>query len=171
MTSPRSAFAVVLIALAALAEPDTRPQPTLHVIGPGDYQSFIAWDDTRQPLLCAVVKSPADWEKLFHPAALGLGPDTGRKPFSPPASSFDRELLLVVARVTPAPADGRSAFTIEGTGITNGVLTLRYRFTKPAADAGYTIRDFAGVFVPRAGHTHIVFVENGKPVSEQPSGG
>ena len=171
MTTSRSAVAVLLITLAACAAPDNRSQPPLNVIGPGDFQSFIAWDDGHQPLLCAVVKSPADWEKLFHPAALGLGPAHDRKPFSPPASSFDRALLLVVARVTPAPADGRSAFTIEGTEIKDGVLSLQYRFAKPAADAGYTVRDFAGVFVPRAGLTKILFVENGQPVSEQPSGG
>ena len=41
----------------------------IHEIGVHDYQNFLKnWDEARYPVLYAVVRTPGEYNALFHPA-------------------------------------------------------------------------------------------------------
>jgi len=140
---------------------------TFRTTGADDYQSFIGnWDEKKTPVLCAVVRSSDDWDRVFHAAAFGLGKGTQKKPFSPEAKTFDNEQLLVVARVMKSPRDGQwdKVFKVEKVSDSGDVLTLSYRFAEPKSAASFTVKNFLGIFVPKHDYKRITFVENGKTV-------
>jgi len=68
------------------------------------YQNFIVnWDPTA-PVLCGVVRGPADYARVFHPAPV-IG---GRKPFAPPDESFAEETSSSSPGSSPAGSRTRS---------------------------------------------------------------
>ncbi len=167
-----------ILALLACSMPcvaDDAAQPvTYRTVGAEDYQSFIGnWDEKKDPVLCAVIQTPQNWDALFHPAAFGYGKNTQKKPFGPDAKIFEKEQLLVVARVMPSLPDGqwKEVFKVEEVSASGDVLTLRYRFEPKSGTAftsrvAFTVKNFLGVIVPKHDYKKITFVENGKTVGE-----
>lgn len=144
---------------ATTPRPHTAEQAIAHrIIGNDEYQSFVGnWDEQAAPVLCALIRSPAEWDAVFHPAPLMRG----KKPFGPEAKVFETEQVLIVARVMDAPQG--DVFKVEQVSADGDVLTLRYTFTAPKA-ASYTVKQFLGLRVPKRDYAKVVVVENGKPV-------
>lgn len=153
------ALSWVTAAAAAEPQPDKTAR-SYRTLGAGDYQSFIKnWDQQKSPALLAVIQTPAQWEALFHPAPV-MG---NRRPFSPDPKLFSRDLLLVVARVVPPTGQGgHQAFTVEKVGASQGELTFSFRFAAPPDAKTYTVKDFLGVWFPKADFKKVTFIENGK---------
>lgn len=107
--------AVAALACAAIVAQGGAPQA--RTVAKGD-QSRI--DQARQ----AVVRTDAEWAALWRQHA----GDGGR-----PAVDFSREMILAVF-MGSRPSAGFST-AIVSTLDANGVLTVRYRETRPARDA------------------------------------
>jgi hypothetical protein len=141
--------------LGATAQADTSlPAKTLN---PNDYQSFVVnWSPDAKPL-CAVMLSQADWDKVMHPAPV-MG---GAKPFSPVNFDWNKDEILLIARVINGGGDNSKVFSLTGVTTSAKGLNLAYGF-KPTPAASYTIKGSMLVVVPRAAKSPVRFVENGK---------
>ncbi len=125
------------------------------------YRNFVAnWDDGREPVLYALIRTPAQYDALFHPAAV-MG---GHGPFSPEASLYAKEQILLVARVLPGGGDG--TFEVERIVADDRRLTFRYRFKPPASEVRWRGKAFLAVRIPKRPYERVVFVENGTRVGE-----
>lgn len=132
---------------------------------PARYQNFVVTWDAGTEVLCAVVRTPADYARLFHPAPV-IG---GKKPFAPPDDAFDKELLLVVARVVGG--DGGSELLIERVVDREGALEVHVRFKPSAATSAFSIKQAALAWIPPSQAGQVTFFENGKPVVTLDAGG
>jgi hypothetical protein len=160
---PKIGILTLITALAMAPMGRVAEQAVAHrTFATDEYQSFIRnWDEKAVPVLCALIRSSAEWESVFHPAAFGFGTAKQKKPFAPEAKSFESEQLLVVARVMDAPTG--EVFKIEKLSTDGDVLTLRYTFTKPPA-ASYTVKQFLGLRIPKHDYAKVVVIENGQQV-------
>ena len=132
-------------------------------IGTGDYQSFVGnWDDQKDPALYAVLQSPEQFAEIFHPAPT----NPPKKPFAPPAELFQKEQILLVSRVMPAPEDLDKAFEVQRVTANGQELTLSYKLQPPSKGASYTVKNYLAVRVPKGNYARIVFIENGKKIGE-----
>ncbi len=132
-------------------------------IGTGDYQSFVGnWDDQKDPALYAVLQSPEQFAEIFHPAPT----NPPRKPFAPTGELFQKEQILLVSRVMPAPENMDKAFEVQRVTANGQELTLHYQLQPPTKGASYTVKNFLAVRVPKGNYTRIAFVENGKKIGE-----
>jgi hypothetical protein len=132
-------------------------------ISTGDYQNFIGtWDEKKNPVLCAVVRSPSQYNALFHPAATMRN----KLPFAPDAGLYKKEQILVVARVMTAPDDMDKVFAVEKVVEAGQDLMLYYRLEEPKTKATYTVKNFLALRVPQRDYQRVLFFENGKQVGE-----
>ena len=156
------AFATRAAGRAADPSPDTADaEPTLIPIrrdDPDRYQNFVINWDAGTEVLCAVVRTPADYARLFHPAPV-IG---GKKPFAPPDAAFEKEHLLVIARVVGG--DGGSALAIERVVEKEGSLEVHCRFEPSTAQSSFSIKQAALAWIPAREPGPVTFIENGKPV-------
>lgn len=161
---------LALAALAGAAGAEERGRPlAARTIGADDYQCFVMnWDEAAHPVRCARIRTPGQWDAVFHPAAFGFGTSEQSKPFAPDPKVFDREELLVVARVVPAASDseGQNVFRLESVELAGDTVTVAYRYTPPAGPASFTIKTHLGVFIPKGDYRRIIFVENGRTAGE-----
>lgn len=154
------AMVILLAALLWFPSLPAAETPACRLLNNSDYQSFIKnWDDLKNPVLYALIQTPKQWNAVFHPAPV-MGQD---KLFSPDQKVYEKESILIVARVIPAPVNGKEVFKLEKLEIDGKILTLHYQFAAPAESASYTIKDFLGVFVPKDDYKQVIFIENGKP--------
>ena len=156
------AIATMAAGRAADPSPDTADaEPTLIPIrrdDPDRYQNFVINWDAGTEVLCAVVRTPADYARLFHPAPV-IG---GKKPFAPPDAAFEKEHLLVIARVVGG--DGGSALAIERVVEKEGSLEVHCRFEPSTAQSSFSIKQAALAWIPAREPGPVTFIENGKPV-------
>lgn len=136
----------------------------------GDYRNFVGnWDEKKQPVLYAMIQAPAQYDALFHPAAIMPVRDTGKpRPFTPDASLYRNKQILVVARVMAAPLNGQldDAFEVERITAKDKELTFHYRFNKPKAVSTFFVKNYLAVSIPRYNYEKAAFFENGKQVGE-----
>ncbi|HZG22427.1 MAG TPA: hypothetical protein VE092_20645 [Herbaspirillum sp.] len=133
----------------------------------GSYQGFLKnWDDQRQPVFCALIRSRSEWDRWMQPA-----PTNGdKRPTGPSADHFERKQYLLVARTMSAPdaAERPHVFTPLSVHLRDGRLRLNYLYRAPASGASYRIKDYLMVAIPRdrfiAGP--VVFYENDRKVCE-----
>jgi hypothetical protein len=113
-------------------------------IGSEEYQNFINnWDDKAKPVLYAVIRTPAEYNAIYHPAPV-MG---GKRPFAPKPEFFAREQILLVARVTPAPKDLDKAFEVERVVENGQDLELRYRYHQPGPES-FTLKSQLAIRIP-----------------------
>jgi hypothetical protein len=128
-----------------------------------DYQNFIRnWDEKKDPLLYALVSTPAEYRALFHPAPTM----PSSRPFAPNESLYEKEQILVAARVMPHPKNVDEVFEIEKIIEKRGSLSLYYKFNNPEPAAEWQGKIYLAVRIPRRSYQKIFFFENGKPVGE-----
>ena len=123
------------------------------------YQNFVGNWDAGTDVLCAVVRNPADYARLFHPAPV-IG---GKKPFAPPDEAFQKEHLLVIARVVGG--DGGSTFTIERVLEKDGGLEVHSRFKPSGATSSFSIKQAALAWIPAREPGPVTFIENDETVA------
>jgi len=131
--------------------------------GTEEFQSFVKnWDDTKHPVLYALIRSPREWDLVFHPAPV-MGKN---RPFGPERTLYEKEQILLVARTMPMPAGGglKEVFQAEAVAANGDQLVLRYRFRNAKQEASFTVKNYLGVVIPKRDCKEVVFVENGVPV-------
>lgn len=126
-----------------------------------EYQNFLQnWDEKKDPLLYALISTPAEYQAIFHPApAMPSG-----RPFAPDESLYEKEQILVVARVMPYPENVDDVFEIAKIVERGGDLSLEYTFNKPATGAAWQAKIYLAARIPKRPYRKIFFFENGKPV-------
>jgi len=128
-----------------------------------DYQNFIRnWDEKKDPLLYALVSTPAEYRALFHPAPTM----PSSRPFAPNESLYEKEQILVAARVMPHPENVDDVFEIGKIVERGGELSLYYTFNKPATGAAWQAKIYLAARIPKRPYRKVFFFENGKPVGE-----
>jgi len=138
-------------------------KPVKHArIGLNEYQNFlVGWDVAAQPQRFALIRSAAEYEQLFQPAAV----NGSRGPFAPPEKAYATEQILLVARQMPAPQKPESVFEVESLEEQGDQLTLKYRYREPGA-ASYEVRNYLALRIPAKKYAKVVFIENGKEAGE-----
>jgi hypothetical protein len=132
-------------------------------IGVGDYQNFlINWDEKRYPVLCALIRTPVQYDALFHPAAVM----DDKRPFAPGAEIYTKEQVLMVGRVMAAPGNMDKIFEVERIVENGRELAFRYRFHEPGTNATFTVKNYLALLIPRHEYRKVIFFENGKRVGE-----
>lgn len=96
------------------------------------FAAFVKnWDHENEPL-CAVIRSKADWDKYFAPAVT-MG---NKKPTAPDEKFFEKGILVVVARVMPAPGEEDLPLSVRSFLSLPEGQELTYRYAPPAAKEG-----------------------------------
>jgi hypothetical protein len=146
----------------AVPHPSSTPSPVAcHRVAMDQYQCFIKnWDEKQNPVLCAVVRTPADFSALFHPAPVAGTP----RPFAPPPEFFTKEQILVVARVLPAQTSPDGGFTFEKLTRQNNELALHYRFQPQSSKATFSVKNFLALRLPQHPYSSVTFYENGRKI-------
>lgn len=145
------------------ADPDDLPPGARKVPhrrdDPDRYQNFVVNWDAGTDLLCAVVSTPADYARLFHPAPV-IG---GKKPFAPPDDAFTKEHLLVVARVVGG--NGGSVLEIKRVVEKDGDLEIHLDDRPSTAPATFTVKQAALAWIPRRDAGQMTFVAKGEAIA------
>jgi hypothetical protein len=132
-------------------------------ISPNDYRNFLAnWDDEAEPVFRAVIRTAEEYDAIFHPAPV-MG---DRKPHKPAPQLFENEMIVVVARVVDAPAEGEHVLAVETLSADGDTLELRYRFTPPRMPASFRMKQMLAVRFPRRDLKVVRIVENGTAVGD-----
>jgi len=170
--APLGWLAIATMAAGRLADPppDTADaEPTVVPIrrdDPAGYQNFVVNWDAGTEVLCAVVRTPADYARLFHPAPV----IAGKKPFAPPDAAFEKEHLVVIARVVGG--DGGSSLAIERVVAKEGSLQVYGRFQPSTAKSSFSIKQAALAWMPAREPGQMTFLENDTTLATlDPSGG
>lgn len=168
----KQALVILMLTLACTPVMGADPKPAelavpFQRIAVGEYQNFLGnWDKKTVPFLCAVIQTPAQYSALFHPAATMRN----KRPFAPDAQFYEKEQIVLVARVMPAPRNMDETFAVESVSATGEELVVKYRFAGPPADATFTVKNFLALRIPRHSYRKVTFIENGKKVGEAPGG-
>jgi hypothetical protein len=132
-------------------------------MGGGDYQNFLKnWDEKKHPVLYALIRTPAQYDTLFHPAPVMRD----KRPFAPGAEMYAKEQILVVARVMVAPENMDQVFEAERVTEKGQGLALYYRFREPKTNATFSVKNYLALRIPRYEYQKVTFFENGKRVGE-----
>ena len=84
-------------------------------------------------------------------------------------SAFANDLLLVVARVVPAPVQSLgNPLQLTGMQLKEGRLRIDYRYSAPAQPETYSIKVWFGIWLPRSTFTEVEVWENGTPITQVP---
>lgn len=154
---------VGVMATGCAADPAEGPGATgairLRRDDPSGYQNFVVNWDAGTEVLCAVVRTPAEYARLFHPAPV-IG---GRKPFAPADDAFEKEHLLVVARVVGG--DGGSRLSIERAAREGDVLEVHFDDRPSTARSSFRVKQVALAWIPVGDARRVTFLGNGKPVA------
>ena len=134
-------------------------------IGSGEYQNFVMnWDTEKNPVLCALIQTPDQYNAVFHPA-----PSMGdKRPFAPGPELYEKEQILVVARVMTAikHGDEDKVFEVQRL-VTNGeALELHYRFNEPTDKATWFVKNWLVLRIPKHEYKKVVLFENDKQLLE-----
>jgi len=168
--APLGWLAIATMAAGRLADPppDTADaEPTVVPIrrdDPAGYQNFVVNWDAGTEVLCAVVRTPADYARLFHPAPV----IAGKKPFAPPDAAFEKEHLVVIARVVGG--DGGSSLAIERVVEKEGSLEVHGRFQPSTATSSFSIKQAALAWIPAREPGPVTFIENGTKIATLDTG-
>ena len=133
------------------------------VVPPNTYANFVKnWADEDQPVLCAVIKSPADWDAVFGSAAV-MNSD---RPFAPAADFYSRANLLVVARVHTASSSTTPPFQVKSVKRYAHRTIMKYAYHTPPADQSFSVNDMLMVAVGKQ-KNKVRFIENGVRVCDK----
>jgi hypothetical protein len=164
------ALAVMVTAFSAVTgvAADKVPGPaeskvTYKVVRMDAYQNFLKnWDEEKQAVLYALIRTPAQYGALFNPAAV-MG---AHRPYAPEAKSFEKEQLLVVSRVVLSSGKREKIFEVERLVEKDHALVCSYRFTEPKNNSTSYEKNWLSLQIPQHDYAKVIFIENGKQVGE-----
>jgi len=161
--------AVIFLAGVALLVQLQKKSVSYQTIPAGYYQNFLSSRErNEQEVLCALIRTPEEYDILFHPAAvmpIRIGGEM--RPFFPDKTFYDTNQIIVVAREMPAPEDGRlnKVFAVDKIIAKNGNLLFYYTFKKPQNISAFSVNNYLAVRIPKEGiYKKVLFFENGKNV-------
>ncbi len=132
-------------AVHAASVPATNTAIPFRIIPSDEFAAFVKnWDNDQQPF-CAVIKSPAEWEKVFAPAKI-MRSD---KSFSPEPEAFDQKHYVVISRVTKAPEAEESILQVASFTQAGKNQQLVYRYTPMVNSASYTTKATLILEIPK----------------------
>lgn len=137
------------------------------------YQNFpVNWDEQAVPRFYALIRTPQEYDQVFHPAPIAGDP----RPFHPEASLYKKSQILMVARVfaaSPDPSKADRIFEVERVTTEAGELSVRYRLKRPKSDVDAAqFKFFLAIQVPKANYRKVTIFEDGKLVGQlKPSEG
>lgn len=122
------------------------------------YDCFMTnWDVAAHPTFVAVIRSPAEWDAVFPPAAINQKPITGPDP-----SFYEKSIILVIARI--ADSYSPQSFTIDAVTASGSFhtqhLRVYYRYTTPQPLSTATFKNVIRIEIPRATYIDATFFEN-----------
>lgn len=168
----RSAVVALLASMAgcSMMPWSEKEDPTVvpfKTIMSGSYQGFLKnWDDARQPVFCAVIRSRAEWDALMQPAPV-MGDN---RPAGPQTSHFNTKQYLLVARTMQAPdaAERPHVFTPLSVRTRDHELRVSYLYREPKSGASYRVKDYLMLSIPRENYLggKVAFYENDKKICE-----
>jgi hypothetical protein len=127
------------------------------------YRNFLGnWDEKKDPVLYALISTPAQYNALFHPAAVMHSVS----PFSPDASLYIEERILLVARVMPYPGDADTVLEVDRITERDQELALYYRFHEQRPGEKWQGKIYLAIRIPKHDYKKVLFFENGKQVGE-----
>lgn len=148
---------VFMAGVAAAADPIRVESVEYREIPQDEYAAFVKNWNGDGPL-CAVIRSPADWEKYMGAAVV----QGNKKPVAPDAKFFEKEQIVLVSRVTPAlPEDSEEmdplmvrSFISDADG-----QELTYRFQPPQKGASFSVKATLMLAVSKKYKGPFLFVE------------
>lgn len=162
------AFLILIVATIASATPFNEKSfngshKSWAIVPSNTYASFVKnWPNKDQPVLCAVIKSSADWDAVFGSAAV-MNSD---RPFAPAADFYSRANLLVVARVHTASSSTTPAFQVKSIRHHTHRTVMTYTYHPPLADQSFSITDTLMIAISKQ-KSKVHFIENGVKVCEK----
>ncbi|MEI6536004.1 MAG: hypothetical protein WCN98_11725 [Verrucomicrobiaceae bacterium] len=134
-----------------------------------EYQNFIGnWYDKTNPVLCALIQSPKQYSSVFHAAAVMRG----KKPYAPANELFDKEQIVLIAKVMTAPVDMDKSFADVTVSETGDTLMVSYRLNDAKSGATHSVKNFLSLRIHKKNYKRVLFQESGTQVAElQPSDG
>ena len=151
----------VLLCANAVVAADQAKALAYRTLDPAQFQNTVKnWNDAKYPVLVAVIRNLDEWNAVFQPTPV-MGTN---RPFAPDAVLFEREAILLAARVMPAAPGWQHALQVGKVLQTPDRLTLAYRYAKSARAASFTVKHYLMVRVPRGLWQQVVFIENGATV-------
>ncbi len=146
------------------AKPEEKDVPFLR-IGVGDYRNYLKnWDEKKNAVLCALIRTPVQYDSVFHPVPI----KNDNRPVAPPETIYEKEQLLVVAHVI-AHEPGKSkdnVFDSVWLSEKGDELELHYRYKAPKSETSYKIKTHLTIRIPRRDYRKVTVFENEKQVGE-----
>ena len=131
-------------------------------ISTNQYQNFIKnWDDKNHPLLVACIDTAAHYDAVFHPAPV-IG---GKKAFAPDATLYEKEQILIIARVMKNPENMDKVFVVKEVSANLNQLTILYQYDEPKNDATSQVKNFLALQIPKISYAKVTIYENDKMVA------
>jgi hypothetical protein len=125
------------------------------------YANFpVNWSDKIYRF--GLIRSVDEYDQVFQPAAFG----GNKKPYAPDADLYEKEMLLIVGRVTRAPADIDQALVIEEVVVKDKTLEVTFRFQEGPASSTYSVKAMSVVRVPRREVDRVIFFDHETKVDE-----
>ena len=159
----RVTLALLLISAAV---PARAREARYERLDPNSYQSFVGnWTPETSPL-CAVIRSNAEWDRVFQPAFV-MGHN---RPFSPPPGFWKTKAVLVVARVISS-GDLSEVFHVRHLQRTANTIELDYTF-KSTPSASSSMKWYLALAITKHLPQIVRFTENNHPICTlKPSSG
>ncbi|WP_434113385.1 hypothetical protein [Paraburkholderia caffeinilytica] len=109
------------------------------------------------------MRTPSEWQAIMHPAPVMFRP---QQRFAPPDAFFERQQILLVARVTPAATGDARSQDVRRVTLHEGILSVDYQYRAPLATAGFLVTNSLLVAIPKlkAPPARIQLIENGRVI-------
>jgi hypothetical protein len=140
---------------------ETREKLEFRRVNSNAYANFpVNWQG--KPYRVGLIRSVDEYDQVFQPAAFG----GNKKPYAPDADLYEKEMLLIVGRVTRAPADIDQAVVIEEVVVRDKTLEVTFRFQEGPVSSTYSVKAMSVVRVPRQEVDRVIFFNNETKVDE-----
>lgn len=143
-------------------EPTQAEKIEFHRIKMDDYANFPVNWSAKGTYRLGLIRSADEYSQVFQPAAVA----GNRKPFAPNAEFYDKEMVLIVGRVTPAPGDIEQALVIEQVIAKGKTLEVIFRFRPGPASANYSVKAMSTVRIPVRDIERVIFREGETKIDE-----
>lgn len=127
-----------------------------------DYANFPVNWSAKERYRLGLIRTPEQYDQVFQPAAVA----GNTKPYSPTRELFEREMIVVVGRVTRAPRDIDKALEIKQIVVHDKTLVVTFTF-RPGPQSAKSSAKVTGVArFAKQDIDRVVFMEDNEEVGE-----